>query len=118
MNWVMSTFFAVVVWLVLSFVGLLLPIFLGLVFFLFLASIISGYIAGLGKRVQSILIVSFLTTVLAGIVGFETIGSAPETRNVTGIGWTSDSLIFVWIILNLLLTLAAGYLKFRLGKES
>ena len=115
---IMTVARAVVVWLLLSFVGLLLPIFLGLALFLFLAPIVSGYIAGRDKSAHSILIVSFLTTALAGIVGFVTFGSAPATRNVSGIVWTSTTLILIWTFLNLLLTLATGYLKFRLGKDS
>jgi hypothetical protein len=113
---VVNILLAVVAWFALSFVGLLLPVFIGLIFFFFLAPIVGGYIAGSCKKAQSVLIVSIVTAVLSGILGFGTIGSASVHENVTGIDWFSVALILVWIVLNFSLTLAVGYYKFRLQK--
>jgi ABC-type multidrug transport system fused ATPase/permease subunit len=113
LNDVKNILLAVVAWFALSFIGLLLPVFVGLIFFFFLAPIIGGYIAGSCKKVQSILIVSLITAAFAGILGFGTIGSAPAHENVTGIDWFSVALILVWVVLDFLLALATGYHKFR-----
>jgi len=113
-------FFSVVVWLAFSFLGMILPLFLGLVILLCVAPIASGYMAGRSKKAVSIVVISFTTSVLAGVIGLATIGSVPpeQQTNVTGIGWNSNTRILVWVFLNGLLTLTVGYLKFRFNKDS
>jgi len=108
-------FTAVALWFVLTFLGLLLPTLTGLVFFMFVAPIIIGYVAGRNRKASIIVIISLITTVLAGIIGFATIGSVPLElqRNLTGIGWTSNTLILVWVFLNASLTLITGYVTLK-----
>lgn len=110
---------AVALWFVLSFLGLLLPIFVGLFVFLVIAPIASGYVVGSAKRLTLIAILSLMTTVLAGVVGWATIGSVPveQRRDVLGIGWSSDTLILTWIVLNAMLSFTTAYLKLRLRKS-
>jgi hypothetical protein len=113
-------FLAAFLWLVLSLVGLLLPITIGLVFFMVIAPIVGGYVAGRTGRVGSLAIVLVVTTVLAGLIGLATVGSAPadRQRNITGIGVSSDALILVWIGVNGILTLIAGFFRFRSIRRS
>jgi len=111
---------AVVLWFVLSFVGLVLPIFLGLALFLFITPVITGYVAGRSRKIGLVVIVAIITSILAGVIGLVTIGSVPpeQQRNVTGIGWISNTLILIWVSLNGLLTLLVGYIKFRYGRRT
>lgn len=115
MSNVKGIFTAVVLWFVLTFVGLLLPISMGLVFFLFVAPIISGYVAGRNRKASSVVIISVITTVLAGMIGLAIVGSVPLElqHSITGIGWTSNTLILVWVFLNALLTLITGYASLK-----
>jgi len=120
MNDVKWVFLGVVVWLAFSFLGMFLPVFLGLVFLLFVAPIAGGYLVGRSKKAISIVVVSLTTSVLAGVIGLATIGSVPpeQQTNVTGIGWSSNTRILVWVCLNGLLTLTVGYLKFRFNRDN
>lgn len=119
MNGIRSIFVAVVVWIILSLLGLLLPAFLGLIVFLFVAPIASGYLVGGSKKPILIVAFSIVTSVLAGIIGFATIGYGSSERqiNVTEIGWSSDTEILVWVCLNGLLSLAVGFLRLRVDRH-
>jgi hypothetical protein len=113
-------FLGIVVWLAFTFLGFILPTFLGLIFFLFVAPIACGYFAGKSKKAISIVAVSIVACFLAAVIGLTTIGSvSPEQqRNVTGVNWNSSTLILVWVCLNALLTLTVGYARFRLDKHN
>jgi len=110
---------AVALWFVISLFGLLLPIFIGIIVFFILSPIASGYIAGKSKKLGLIGIATFVTSVLAGLIGWTTIGSVPieQQRDVLGIGWSAQTLILVWILLNAVLGFVTGYLKLRFRKE-
>jgi predicted Na+-dependent transporter len=113
-------FLGIVVWLVFTFLGFVLPTFLGLIFFLFVAPSACGYFAGRSKKAISIVAVSIVACILAAVVGLTTIGSvSPEQRrNVTGLDWNLGTLILVWVCLNALLILTVGYVRFRLDKHN
>jgi hypothetical protein len=120
MSGIKWVFFGIVVWLVFSFLGILLPVFLGLVFLLFVAPIVGGYLVGRSGKIILIVIFSLVTSALAGVIGLATIGSVPPERqkNVTGIGWSSNTEILVWVCFNGLLSLITGYLKSRFNRNN
>ena len=111
-------FLGIVVWFVFSFLGLSLPIFLGLVFLWFVAPIAGGYVAGRSKKAVWIVVVSLAASVLAGVIGLATIGSVPPERQTNVTGLEGSTIILVWVCLNGLLTLTVGYLKFRFSRHN
>lgn len=116
-KWVLA---GIVAWLFLSFLGLLLPLPMGLAFLFVIAPIASGYLVGETNETISIAVVSIVTSALAGAIGLATIGSVPpeQLKNVTGLGWSPNILILVWVCINGLLSFIVGYLKFRFGRQA